>query len=210
MPKLTQFDRHKKGDSQRAVSLKLVQRPLKKKKRGNWRSGGQKKKYQASSGWTVLLVDSSTVGPSLIRNGLHGRMAVKKPFLRKGNREKRLSYAKWHKKWTENQWKQVWWRDESSPEPGPQHYWSSVRSSWQRTEQKAADIQRRALGCPSRSLENYSCRLLKEMTGSLSKRVQAVLENKGAQSRYSLSSWSELYLQIWAHILYFISVYTFQ
>ena len=36
----------------------------------------------------------STVGPSLIRNGLHGRVAVKKPFLRKGNREKRLSYAK--------------------------------------------------------------------------------------------------------------------
>ena len=31
---------------------------------------------------------------SLIRNGLHGRVAVKKPFLRKGNREKRLSYAK--------------------------------------------------------------------------------------------------------------------
>ena len=38
--------------------------------------------------------DPSTVGPSLIRNGLHGRVAVKKPFLRKGNREKRLSYAK--------------------------------------------------------------------------------------------------------------------
>ena len=38
--------------------------------------------------------DPSTVGPSLIRNGLHGGVAVKKPFLRKGNREKRLSYAK--------------------------------------------------------------------------------------------------------------------
>jgi len=38
--------------------------------------------------------DPSTVGPSLIRNGLHGRVAVKKPFLRKGNGEKRLSYAK--------------------------------------------------------------------------------------------------------------------
>lgn len=31
---------------------------------------------------------------SLIRNGLDVRMAVKKPFLRKGNREKRLRYAK--------------------------------------------------------------------------------------------------------------------
>ena len=39
-----------------------------------------------------LSVDPSTFG--LIRNGLHGRVAVKKPFSRKGNREKRLSYAK--------------------------------------------------------------------------------------------------------------------
>jgi len=28
--------------------------------------------------------------------------------------EKRLRYDKWHKKWTENQWLQVLWRDESS------------------------------------------------------------------------------------------------
>ena len=33
-------------------------------------------------------VDPSTVGPSLIRIGLHGRVAVKKPFLRKGYRER--------------------------------------------------------------------------------------------------------------------------
>ena len=39
-------------------------------------------------------VDPSTVGPSLIRNALHVRVAVKKPFLRKRNREKRLNYAK--------------------------------------------------------------------------------------------------------------------
>ena len=100
-------------------------------------------------------VDPSTVGPSLIRNGTD-----KKPSLRKGNREKRLRCAKWHKKWTENQWQQVLWRDESSPEPRPQHYWSSVGSSGQRTELKTANIQRRALECPSRSLENYSWRLL--------------------------------------------------
>jgi len=104
---------------------------------------------------SVPSVDPSAVGSSLIRNGLHGRVAVKKPFLRKGNRAKRLSYAKWQKKWTENQWQQVLWRDESSPEPGPQHYWSSVGLMWQRTEQKAANIQRRALGCPSRSLDLF-------------------------------------------------------
>ena len=51
--------------------------------------------------------------------------------------------------------------------PRSQHYWSSPGSSWQRTEQKAADIQRRALKCPSRSPENYSWRLLKDMTRKL-------------------------------------------
>ena len=40
-------------------------------------------------------VDLSVVGWRFIRNG------VKKPFLRKGNGEKRLRYDKWHKKWTE-------------------------------------------------------------------------------------------------------------
>ena len=38
--------------------------------------------------------DPSTVIPSLIRNGLHRRVAVKKPSLGKENRETRLSYAK--------------------------------------------------------------------------------------------------------------------
>jgi len=52
---------------------------------------GMKRGLRDASGPSV---DSSTVGQSLIKNGLHGRVAVKKPFLRKGNREKRLSYAK--------------------------------------------------------------------------------------------------------------------
>ena len=30
----------------------------------------------------------------IIRNGLHGRVAVKKQFFRKENKEKRLGYAK--------------------------------------------------------------------------------------------------------------------
>ena len=46
------------------------------------------------------------------------------PFLRKENSAKGLRYAKWHKNRTENQWQQVLWRNESSP----QHYWSSVGS----------------------------------------------------------------------------------
>jgi len=98
-----------------------------------------------------------------------------------------------HLTWSENQKQQVLRSDESSPEPGPQHYWSSVGSSWQKTEQKAANIQRKALGCPSSSLENYSWRLLKEMTESLSTRVQAVLKNKGAHNKYWISRSLELY-----------------
>jgi len=46
------------------------------------------------SGLKNYSVDPFTVHLSLIRNGLHGRVAVKKPFLRKGNREKRLRYAR--------------------------------------------------------------------------------------------------------------------
>ena len=63
----------------------------------------------------------------LIRN-------IKKPFSRKGNRHKRFRFAKWHKNWTENQWRHVLWSDESSPEPRPQHYWSSVWSPWHTTK----------------------------------------------------------------------------
>jgi len=101
------------------------------------------------------------------RNGLHGKLAVKKLLLRKGNGEKRLRYAKWHKNWTDSRWQQVLWSDESSPEPRPHHYWSDVGSTWQRTEQKAADIQIRPLKCPLRSLENYSWRLLIENISNL-------------------------------------------
>ena len=42
-------------------------------------------------------VDSSAVCRSLIRNGLNGSMAVRKPFQRKGNWEKRVQCAKNHK-----------------------------------------------------------------------------------------------------------------
>lgn len=44
------------------------------------------------------VVDPSNVHLDLIRNGLSGRIAAKKPNLRKRNRVKRLSYAKLQKK----------------------------------------------------------------------------------------------------------------
>lgn len=54
-----------------------------------------------------LLVDLSNVCQNLNRNGLSGRMSVRKPFLRKGNSEKRLAYAKLYKNWTKNMWQQL-------------------------------------------------------------------------------------------------------
>ena len=63
-----------------------------------------------SSGTTV---HPSTVRRSLGRSGLVGRVAAKKPLLHKGNKQKRLQYAKSHKTWDEVQWQNVLWSDES-------------------------------------------------------------------------------------------------
>ena len=37
-------------------------------------------------------------------------------------RQKWPPWKGWLKKWTENQWQQVLWSNESFPEPGAQHY----------------------------------------------------------------------------------------
>lgn len=55
-------------------------------------------------------VDLATVCWSIIRNGLSGRITVKKPFVMKGNRKKKLRYAILHWKLTETQWQLMeWW-----------------------------------------------------------------------------------------------------
>ena len=43
------------------------------------------------------LVHASTVRRSLIKSRLKGCVAIKKPLLRKGNKEKRLKFAREHK-----------------------------------------------------------------------------------------------------------------
>ena len=50
-----------------------------------------------------ILVHASTVRRSLIKSGLKGCVAIKKPLLRKGNKEKRLKFAREHKEWQRNQ-----------------------------------------------------------------------------------------------------------
>jgi len=49
---------------------------------------------------TILL---NIVKRRLQEVSLHGRVAVKKPFLRRGNKQKRLQWAKAHLTWTVEQ-----------------------------------------------------------------------------------------------------------
>lgn len=49
----------------------------------------------------------------LASNGLHGRIAVKKPLLRDVNKQKRLQFALAHQHWSTEQWKKVLFTDES-------------------------------------------------------------------------------------------------
>lgn len=58
-------------------------------------------------------ISDSTVNRRLHAAGLFGRVAVKKPLLRKQNKQKRLKWAKEHVNWTIEQWKKVLWSDES-------------------------------------------------------------------------------------------------
>jgi len=136
-----------------------------------------------------------------IRNGLHQQVFV----LMKGNWAKRLRYVKWHNNWTENQWQQVLWRDESSLEPGPQHYWSSGASSWQTMEPKVANTKEERQNVPQEAWRTIPEDYLKIWQESLSKSVQTVLKNKGAQTKYLLSSLLELY-ELCFCLIYCISI----
>lgn len=65
---------------------------------------------QAATGTKVT---SSCVRRHLLKAGLRGCVAVKKPLLRRGNKEKRLKYAKEHKNWTQEMLNRVLYTDES-------------------------------------------------------------------------------------------------
>lgn len=58
-------------------------------------------------------IASSTTRRYLREEGLFGRVAIKKPLLRRQNRIKRLRFAKQHKDWTKDDWNKVLWTDES-------------------------------------------------------------------------------------------------
>lgn len=64
-------------------------------------------------GASGVFVSSRTIRRRLVGFGLRGRFPRKKPFLNKKQRVKRLQWAKEHIDWTEAQWKQVIWSDET-------------------------------------------------------------------------------------------------
>lgn len=62
---------------------------------------------------TGFQISARTVRRILQNSGLHGRVARKKPFVSKINRQKRLQFAKEHLEWTEEDWAKVIFTDES-------------------------------------------------------------------------------------------------
>lgn len=58
-------------------------------------------------------ISLTTVKRRLRAANLCGRIAIKKPLLRRGNKQKRLKWAQVHKNWTVEDWKRVLWTDES-------------------------------------------------------------------------------------------------
>jgi hypothetical protein len=71
----------------------------------------------------AMLVDHFHVHRIIIRTyirklGFHNRISRQKPYLTIAHKAKRLAFAKEHRHWTENDWKNVIWTDESSFELG--------------------------------------------------------------------------------------------
>ena len=62
---------------------------------------------------SVLATALSTTRRYLFEQGLFGSVTVKKPFIRKQNRKRRLTFAKEHKDWTKDDWNKVLWTDKS-------------------------------------------------------------------------------------------------
>ena len=54
-----------------------------------------------------------TIRNALKKEGLRAAVKVKKPFLSKGHRRRRLEFALEHQHWTLDDWKRVIWSDET-------------------------------------------------------------------------------------------------
>lgn len=63
---------------------------------------------------TAKEISTRTVRRRLLQAGLKGCKARKKPWLSEVNIKKRLSWAKKHENWTDDDWSKVVWSDESN------------------------------------------------------------------------------------------------
>ncbi|ETN98299.1 transposase [Reticulomyxa filosa] len=70
-----------------------------------------KKEIENDSPFPTISV--STCKRTLYRAGFRGRSKIKKPYLKKILRQKRLIFAINYKNWTIEEWKKVLWSDES-------------------------------------------------------------------------------------------------
>ena len=61
-----------------------------------------------------IVVTPQTIRNRLHEAGLYGRIARKKPFLRRQNKTKRLIWARERKYWKRSVWDNILWRDEKS------------------------------------------------------------------------------------------------
>ena len=79
------------------------------------------------NGTCKMPVSTSTVKRRLRDTGLLGRVAKKKPYLRRANKRKWLRWAKEHRHWTEEDWKKMLWTDKSKFEVFGSHRRTFVR-----------------------------------------------------------------------------------
>lgn len=77
-----------------------------------------------------IKVSVETVRRTLKRNGLVARSKVKKPYLKKTHRNRRLAFAKKYRSWTVEDWSKVIWSDESKfnifSSDGKEYCWKRV------------------------------------------------------------------------------------
>ena len=80
-------------------------------------------------------VSSSCILRHLLKSGLRGCFAIRKPLLRRSNKEKRLKYAKQHKDWAQEMFNRVLYTDESKFEifgtKRPQHVRRRIGEAYQ-------------------------------------------------------------------------------
>lgn len=70
-------------------------------------------KIQDSLKKSGVVVSRCTIRRHLKKNGLHGRVASRKPLLRKCHKASRLQYSKQHRDKPQNFWNKVIWSDET-------------------------------------------------------------------------------------------------